>query len=608
MTSPVFRPAAFASLALAVAAPSIHAQTATMNAVIVTATRTPQDARDIISDTVSISSTDIASAGAVSITELLQRQRGIEVTRNGGPGTNAGVFIRGANSNQSIVLVDGVRIGSATSGTAAWNAIPLSAVDHIEIVYGPLSTLYGADAIGGVIQIFTKKGAGPTTFGAFAGAGSKGLREYDASVAGGVDNVSFSLSAGKERMTGFSATKPGNFSYNADNDGYSRESAAGQAAWTLAPGQTLGGLFLHSDLDADFDAGAVRAYAKQKLDNVAFYSRNKINAAWTMLTQVAQTRDKSGSFSSSSSQIDTKQTTYTWQNDIVFGADTLQVLAERRMEEVDSNNKAIEKERSTNSFAASYNMKRGAHLLSAGVRDDDSSQYGSKTTGSLGYGFRFSPALRLSASFGTSFRAPTFNELYYVGFGVPTNRPEKGRNGEIGLHFEQGDTLLAATYYRNKLTDLLVNASPCPVPGFKFGCAYNVNKATLEGLSLTAQQHLGPLTVSADADLQNPRDDVTDKVLVRRAKKHGNMTLDYANGNLHGGLEWQVSGKRFDDTANTTRLGGYALVNLFAEWKFARDWSALVRWNNVGNKQYELARNYATAGSNVFAGLRYGIK
>ena len=186
MSFRISRPAALTSLALAMAACYAHAEPAAPSAdtVVVTATRSPQPLANVISDTITISAEQIAESGAGSIIDLLQRQRGIEIARNGGAGAASSVYIRGANSNQNIVLVDGVRIGSSTTGAANWSAIPLTAIDHIEIVYGPLSSLYGADAIGGVVQIFTKKGKGAPAFTAFAGYGSDKTREADATLSG----------------------------------------------------------------------------------------------------------------------------------------------------------------------------------------------------------------------------------------------------------------------------------------------------------------------------------------------------------------------------------------------------------------------------------------
>ncbi|MES2264137.1 MAG: TonB-dependent receptor [Pseudomonadota bacterium] len=590
-----------------------------MNTVVVTATRSPQLQRDVLSDVATITAEEIARSGAGSVIDLLQRQRGIEITRNGGPGTNSSVFIRGANSNQNVVLVDGIRIGSSTSGAANWSAIPLQSIERIEIVYGPMSTLYGADAIGGVIQIFTKKGTGVPTVTAFAGAGTKNTREYDASVygaTGGDHSFSYALSAGHEESDGFSSTKPGNFSYNGDQDGYYREGVTGQLGFQLAKGHELGLIFLKSRTNAQFDSGTpvtfYDTHSVQKQENIALSSKNQILPFWHSTAQLSQSRDDSTSDPgtvSGYSRIDSKQQDFTWQNDFRFGEDTLQVLYGHRKEEVVSGSTpALGKERKTDSLAAAYSLKRGAHLASFSARNDDSSQYGSKVTGAAGYGYRISNALRASASFGTSFRAPTFNELYYPGFGFDGNRPEKGRNAEANLQYDDGVTQLGAVIYRNRLTDMLVSTTPCPKPGFTFGCAYNVNRATLEGLTLTAGRRFGSFHVSANADLQNPKDDTTGKSLTRRAKKHGNVMADYTVGPLTAGAELQMSGKRFDDAANKNTLGGYSLLNLYATYQFARDWSVLARWNNVTDKTYEVARFYATPGAQFFAGVRYGIK
>jgi len=617
MSLRISRPAALTSLALAMAAPYAAAETPS-DTVVVTASRSPQPLGEVISDTLTIGPEQIAESGAGSIIDLLQRQRGIEVARNGGAGTSSSVFIRGANSNQNIVLVDGIRIGSSTSGAANWTAIPLTAIDHIEVVYGPLSTLYGADALGGVIQIFTKKGKGAPALTAFAGYGSDNTREADASVSGatgGDHSVSYSISAGKEKSDGYSATRSGNFSYNPDKDGYDKESAAGNISLQLAKGHEVGALLLHSRVNAQYDNGVASTYDVhnvQKVETYGIYAKDQFLPFWTSLIQVSQARDELGSYSSPVvSQINTKQTDYTWQNDVLIGADVLQLLYDHREEKVDSNDTiALAKQRSTNAFAAAYSAKRGANLFNLSARHDNS-EYGSKDTGAAGYGYAFSQQLRATASVGTSFRAPTFNELYYPGFGVPSNKPEEGRNAEVGVHYDDGLTAFGANYYHNRLTNLLVSISPCPYdtrPPYNFGCAYNVNHALLEGLTLEASRKLGNLALAGNIDLQDPRDETSDKRLARRAKKHANFTAEYNTGPLKVGTELELSGDRYDDAANKSRLGGYGLVNLFATYRITPDWSALIRWNNIADKQYDLARFYNTPGSKVFAGIRYGYK
>ncbi|MCH8622104.1 TonB-dependent receptor [Undibacterium sp. TS12] len=617
MTS-VFKPLAL-SLALAAAFPSsgAFAQTtiASASSVVITAGRQAQAAKDVLADNVVITAEEIAKSGAASVVDLLQQQRGIEIARNGGPGTTASVFIRGGNNAQSVVLIDGVRIGSSTTGGATWSAIPLSQIDRIEVVYGPLSSLYGADAMGGIIQIFTKKGSGVISPTISAGLGSYGTRKLQAGFFGNVaSNLSLNMSAGHEESDGFSASKPGagTFTYNPDKDGYKMDSFNGRLIWEISKGYELGASVLHSRNNAQFDAGAGyddRSIAT--LETIAVFGRGKFTDYWSASLQYAKTADKGYTDASyGKSQIDTRQDSLSFQNDIRIGKDVLQLIAETRDENVDTTTLALNGKRTTNSFAASYVFKQDAHLASASIRNDRSSQYGSNTTGSLAYGYRFTDALRVNASYGTSFRAPTFNELYYPGYGVASNKPEKAKNAEIGVYFEQGDTQLSAVYYQNKATDLLVSTSVCPVEKatHQFGCAYNVNKATLSGLSVGGSTRFADLTLRGSIDIQDPKDDTTGKRLARRAKQHATLAAEYAIANARVGVETIYSGDRFDDASNTKPLGSYNLLNLYATYEVAKNTTVLARWNNALNKDYELAKNYATAGSNVFVGINYGFK
>ncbi|QRX84680.1 TonB-dependent receptor [Glaciimonas sp. PAMC28666] len=590
-----------------------------LDQVLVTATRTPQKASDVLSDNVVISAEDIALSGQTSLVELLQKQRGIEITANGGPGTSASVFMRGAANNQNIVLIDGVRVGSSTTGGATWSSIPLSQIDHIEIVYGPLSSLYGADAIGGVIQIFTKKGSGAPRLTASAGVGSYGTRTMDASVSGATEGdhrFSYAIAAAHENADGFSATKPDPSpysSYNPDKDGYKKDSSSGQFSLELAKGQEVGFNFLQSRLNAQYDNGpGFDTRVVQDLQNLAVYSKNEILPWWSSKVQLSQTTDKSVYISSDqpdgTSDITTKQNNFSWQNDLLIGPDVLQLLAERREEEVSAT--GLSGDRTTNSLAASYQLKRGDHLATASIRNDNSSQFGTHATGSLGYGYRLNKDWRANVSYGTSFRAPTFNELYYPGYGITANKPEKGKNAEVGLVYDDGTSQLNVSYYHNKLTDLIVSTTTCPVQpdSHPYGCAYNVDKATLEGVSLGGSTKLGDFALRGSLDVQNPRDDTTGKLLARRARQHGTAALEYAAGAVKAGVEMVVSGRRYDDVDNQVVLGGYSLVNLYASYDLTEKWSLFGRWNNVLNKDYELARYYGTGGASLFVGVRYGFR
>ena len=620
MSFPVLHRAALPVLALAITSSFAHANDAApeaMASVLVTATRAPQPLANVLSDHVVLTSEDIERSGAGNVVDLLQKQRGIEVARNGGPGTSASVYIRGGDAKQTLVLVDGVRIGSSTTGDANWSALPLAHIDRIEIVYGPLAAMYGADAIGGVVQVFTKRGAGGPHLRAAIGAGSNQARSYEAGISGGSGSLTYAIVAAHEEDQGFSATKPGSSLYNADKDGYRKDSIGGQLGITIAPGHSAGVQFMHSKLDAQYDSGASNFDARgvQKLQNLAVHTRHQLTSALQVKIQLSRADDKSANFANASatgaSRINTRQTAASIQGDLALGPDLLQMVVERRSEDVESSSTpALARGRDTTSGALSYSLTRGAHLASASTRIDDSTQYGSNVTGGLGYGYRVTPSLRLNVSAGTSFRAPTFNELYFPNFGVASNRPEKGRNIEAGVRYKAGAIEASAIYYRNRLTDLLVNTPRCPVEvaTHPFGCAYNVNRATLAGLSMGARAQVGGFEINGALDLQDPQDDTTGKQLARRAKRHASLAAQYSAGALVAGIGMQASGRRFDDTANKNALGGYSVLNLFAAYRFAPDWSAQLRWNNATGKRYELARNYATAGSELHMGLRYGAR
>ncbi len=588
---------------------------APVQTLLVTATRQPQPVNEILLDHEIITAEEIAAAGPVSLAQLLQKKRGVEISSNGGVGSTASVFLRGTANNQSLVLVDGVRIGASTTGGATIATIPLAQIDHIEIVYGPLSSVYGADAIGGVIQIFTKQGNTYLEPTASLGFGSKNTRTQQAGIAGssgGEHALRFSLQAGHESSDGFSASKPGAgpFTFNPDRDGYSRNSASGQVSWKLSAIHEVGANFLQSRLKNQFDAGLdFDDRSVEKLENLAFNLKSQFSSSWKSQFQIARSADKNDTDASfGQNRFDTIHRYYNWQNDIAIGRDLLQLVLEHHREEVESSEPGLERTRITNSQALSYQVRRDAHLLSVSARHDDNSQYGGRSTGSLGYGYRVTPNWRLGTSFGTSFRAPAFNELFFPGFGVDTNRPERGRNAEASVNYQSAAANFSATYFRNRLTDLLVFTPICPVQPetHPFGCAANINEAVLKGLSLGGRVKWQQWSLRSSLDFQDPRDVSNDKRLARRARRHGSLTLDYAAGPLTASIETIFSGNRFDDAANSQPIAGYGLVNLLGSYQFAPNWSAFARVNNVGSKDYELAKNFATQRINTFIGVRYG--
>ena len=575
-----------------------------LDALVVTATRSPQAMADLVADVTVIDADAIAQAGAQSLAELLRRVPGVEIVMNGGPAATSGVFLRGANTNQTLVLIDGLRVGSSTSGTAALEAIPLDTIDHIEILRGPASNLYGVDAIGGVIQVFTRRGGDALAAHASVGYGTWRTSAVSAGGSAASGGWRVALDGGHRQSAGFNAiTDPANVSFNPDRDGYRQDDAAGSIAYRFAPEQELSARFLKSRLDAQFDAGP--GFDDRTITTVESYalaSRNRLAAFWTSRIEAAETGDRSDSRTGfGPSRFSTRQRLYSWQSDFALPRGALALALERREERVGGDAGFAVTSRDTNAAVGVYRLTEGDQALQVNLRIDDSTQYGSRTTGALAYGYRLSPAWRASASYGTAFKAPTFNDLYFPGFSNPGLRPETAKSAEVALRYAQDGVAAGIVGYRNRVRDLIV--FQCDAD---FNCSpQNVASATLQGITLEAGVYRSGTAIVASVDLQRPQDDASGHLLPRRARRHAALSLEHPLGPVRLTAQVTLSSARFDDAADTRRMGGYALVDLVAEWPFETRWTAFARLGNVFDKRYELAADYRTPGANVFAGIKW---
>jgi vitamin B12 transporter len=576
----------------------------TLDSLVVTAARWPQALSELVADVTVIGAEEIARAGAQSLAELLRRVPGVEIVMNGGPASTSGVFLRGANSNQTLVLIDGQRVGSSASGTAALEAIPIDVIDRIEILRGPASNLYGADAIGGVIQVFTRNGGD-----VFAAHASAGYGTYRTSVAsGGVSGAAgawrYALDVGHRQSDGFNAiANPANFSFNDDRDGYRGDDASGSVSLRLAPEQELSVRFLKSRLDAQFDAEpGFDDRTITTVDSLALASRNRLTGWWTSQLEAAQTDDISDSRTGfGPGRFTTRQRLYVWQNDFLLLRGSLGVALERREERVGGDAAFAINSRDTNAAVGVYRLAEGPHAVQLNLRRDDSTQFGARTTGALAYGYGFAPGWRASAGYGTAFKAPTFNDLYYPGFSNPDLKPETARNAEVALRYASDALAAGIVAYRNRVRDLIV--FECDAD---FNCApQNVAAATLQGVTLDIRFRRGATVATASVDLQRPEDDASGLLLPRRARRHAALAVEHPMGPAQVRAELSASSARFDDAANTRRMGGYALINLLVEWPFEARWTAFARLDNLLDKHYELAADYRTAGATLFAGVRW---
>lgn len=600
---------------------TVEAQAQTRLApVVIVATREPVPLDQVTADVVVIDAQRVRESAADSLEDLLRREAGVQISRSGGPGHSAGIFVRGASSQSTLVLVDGVRVGSATLGLVSFDAIGLAQIERVEVLRGPGSSLYGADAVGGVVRITTRRGEGPAHFSARVAAGEYGSKEGEAAFSGASGRFDYAASLSRESSDGVSNLRAGDQfgNYNPDRDGYSRRTAQARLGYSLAPGHRVALSVLDARLKSHFDSSeyAPPDYAQDpspdfltRLDTqvVGISYDGVLSPIWTTRLQLAHNADESRDGANFPERFVTRRDQYTWQNAFALGAQQQLVAVLERLEErAQSSAFSSEKRRHNDSVVLGYSGKFGANLLSADVRHDDNSVYGGKTTGRLGWGYELGHGLTARALAGTTFRAPSFNDLYYFGYGVDTIRPERGRSIEIGLNWLSGDSNASVTVFRNRVRDLIAYESDrsfCPVdPSYDYGCARNVNRARLQGATLTAGHRFGALSLRGTVDLLSARDERSGDRLSRRAKHQQTLGADYQAGPWSFGATLLTLGNRPD---GGKRLGGYSTLDLQARWRFAPQWQVEAKVLNVGDRDVEPARDYRALGRQAWLGLRY---
>ena len=601
--------------------PTLDAQAQTRLApVVVIATREPVPLDQVTADVVVIDSERIRDSAADSVEDLLRREAGVQLSRTGGPGHSAGIFVRGASSQSTLVLVDGVRIGSATLGQVSFDAIGLAQIERIEVLRGPGSSLYGADAVGGVVRITTRRGAGPASFSGRVAAGGYGAKEGEVSFGGAGGGFDYTASFSRESSDGVSTLRAGDLfgNYNPDRDGFSRRTAQARLGYTVSPGHRVALSLVDARLRSQYDSSeyAPPDYAQDPSPNFGTRLDTQvwslsydgvITPVWTTRVQLAHNADESLDGGSFPDRFVTRRDQYTWQNAFVLAAGQQVVAVLERLEErAQASAFASEERRHSDSLGLLYNGQFGAHRLSADVRHDDNSVYGGKTTGRLGWGYELGRGLTVRTLAGTTFRAPSFNDLYYTGYGVDTVRPERGRSAEIGLNWISGDSNASVTVFRNRVRDLIAyepDRGFCPAdPSYNFGCARNINRARLQGATFTAGQRLGSLSLRGTIDLLNAKDERSGERLERRARHQETLSADFQMDAWNFGATLMSLGNRPD---GGRRLGGYATLDLQARWRIASQWQVEAKVLNVTDRDVEPVRDYRALGRQGWIGLRY---
>lgn len=570
--------------------------------IVVTASRGAEALTDTLAPVTVITRDDIERLQSQDLPDLLIGLPGVNFASNGGPGKSGSLFLRGTESDHVMVLIDGIKVGSATSGSTPLEQIPADQIERIEIVRGPRSSLYGSEAIGGVIQIFTRRGSRKDQTPSFAmGGGSRGDGRMEAGLRGGSGNTWYSLSASGRTTEGVdvrpSLGEP-------DRDGYRNLTGSLRAGHTFENGAEVSASLLHAEGDNDYD-GSSQNESETRNQVIGLSASLDPSARWHSRVSAGHSLDESDNFLDGVfvSQFDTQRDTLSWQNDVQMHPEhKLRVGLDYQNDRVDSTTAYAETERDNVGVFAVYQGSRGAHDLQLSLREDDNQQFGRNATGGASYGYRFANGLRAVATYGTAFKAPTFNELYFPNFGSPDLDPEEARHVEVSLAASTAGYAWALNAFQTRVDDLIAFDADLEAPA-------NIDRARIEGLEaqlgttwqdLKLQTYLTWLRPENDAGGANDGN-----TLPRRRQRSARLDADYAHRRFSAGLSLFGASRGYDNIANTTRLPGYATLNLRLGWQVLPQWLLQLEGRNVLDKHYETAATYATYGASVMATVRF---
>ncbi len=593
-----------AALALALVVPSTTAIAQTtpqsLGPVIVSAARIAQPLAEALPDTSVITREDIERSQAPDLLTLLARQPGVEIAQLGGIGSQTGIFLRGGETRHVLVLIDGVPMNNLNFSLASLDQIMASQVERVEIVRGNVSSLYGSQAVGGVIQVFTRStGQG---IDARAAVGSRGTADVQGGAYGGSGGWRYGVSLSGLHTDGFNqinqAERPGT---DPDRDGYRNESASARLSYEWAPDQslTLHGLHTRGRLQYDSEFGPPTQVDEsvQTIDTFGAIARNRLAERWVSQLSVGRLRDAlDASVTAYPYFVTSTGTQVAWQNEIDLDHWKATLAAERLRQMIDSDTQYTVTSRTVNTLRAGLLGTFGAQQLQLNARRDDYSDFGAANTGYVGYGYQASSALKLVASASNAFNAPTFNDLFYPFGGNPALKPERSRSLEAGVQYHEGATTARLQLFRTRYRDLI-----------GFDAAFNrvnIGRATAEGAEFSLDRNFDGWRVRFAGTLQRAVDDDTGERLIRRARAFGNLTLSRTVGAIDLQANLHATGNRPDRALGADHtLGGYALLDLAARWRVQRDLLLTLRAENALDRRYENAFGYNSAPRGVFGGV-----
>ncbi len=541
---------------------------------------------------------DIDRLQPTSITDLLSRVPGVQVAPTGGRGSLPGIFIRGTKAAQSLVLVDGVRIANATSGDSGLQFLDVDQIERVEVLRGSRSAVYGSDAIGGVIQIFTRRSNTPGLQPRLRiAAGSHQTVQRSLGLSGGNDATRFNLGASLDETAGIDSTGP-SFASDGDHDAYRNQSFNLSLSHTFSERFEAGVNLLDSRGRSEYDnpfggfdpvtfeSFGQKPYTDFSVSSLGSYFAAQLNDAWRSRLELAHSEnrdDKRDKLSAERFVFNTYRDQLTWQNDLALGEqNTLLIGGDWYEDRVHASTDFTEDSRWNRAVFAQHRYQGEQFSTELGVRHDRNQQFGGQTTwsGSLTVPLNADNDVLLSYSEG--FRAPTFNDLYYPQYSNPNLDPEHSKSYELQWRSQLATTTrLETSLYRTDLRDAIVFGQDS-IPR-------NVASARINGLEMALSQQWASWHAQLGMALIDPRDRDTGHTLARRARRTLSLDLDRDFGRFSAGASWQAVSSSYDDEANRNRIGGHSLLGLRGSWAASDEVKLEAKLDNVLGRRYSRA-------------------
>ena len=457
------------ALAVAIAPISIFANEP-VEEVFVTATRTPTPISKTLAPVTVITEGDIQRLQPVDLADLLKRVPGVDLSQSGSAGSTTSLFMRGTNSDHTLFLIDGQRINSASLGNTSFQLIDPNQIERIEIVRGAKSSIYGSEAIGGVIQIFTKKGKGKPKTSVSTEVGSNSLQRTSVATRGSYDNFRYALSTSYLDTDGIDSTVD-NTGTNRDRDGYRNRSVNTNLGYEFTNGIDVGFSFLQADTRNFYDDSPTEdSYNDHWIQNIVLNVDVPVTDWWQSKVSLGQSIDDSDNIDGitgiNESNFRTTRENASWQNDFSISEDQLLTLGyDFYDDELDSSQAYVDSDgnpvsdRDNNALFAQYQGTFSIFDVIVGIREDDNEAFGTHTTGNLFVGLQLDDNHRMTLSWAEGFKAPTFNDLYWpastYGLGNPDLDPEESENYEVGFSGDYDIWRWELSVYQNRIDNLM---------------------------------------------------------------------------------------------------------------------------------------------------------